>query len=143
MMYYSRIFCIVFAMMVAIIAFHPAEAAEAVSVSTAADLYYNGDFVMVFGNVNTIFENMPITIQIYHETNLIDVAQVAVAQDGMYTISAHQGTASSHQKSAEVEIIDGHVIPEFGIIAAMILAIAIVSIIVVTAKTKLSIVPRY
>jgi len=48
-----------------------------------------------------------------------------------------------YQASAEVEIIDGHVIPEFGVIAAMILAVAIVSIIVVTAKTKLSIVPRY
>jgi len=65
------------------------------------------------------------------------------SQDGMYTISAHQGTASNYQTSADVEIVDGHVIPEFGVIAAMILAVAIVSIIVVTAKTKLSIVPRY
>ena len=65
------------------------------------------------------------------------------SQDGMYTISAQQGAASNYKTSAEVEIIDGHVIPEFGVIAAMILAVAIVSIIVVTAKTKLSIVPRY
>jgi len=65
------------------------------------------------------------------------------SQDGMYTISAYQGAASTHQTSADVEIVDGHVIPEFGVIAAMILAVAIVSIIVVTAKTKLSIVPRY
>jgi len=65
------------------------------------------------------------------------------SQDGMYTISAQQGDASNYQTSAEVEIADGHVIPEFGVIAAMILAVAIVSIIVVTAKTKLSIVPRY
>jgi len=65
------------------------------------------------------------------------------SQDGMYTIKAVQGAASSHQKSAQVEVIDGHVIPEFGVIAAMILAVAIVSIIVVTAKTKLSLVPRY
>jgi predicted secreted protein with PEFG-CTERM motif len=65
------------------------------------------------------------------------------SQDGMYTISAFQGAASNYQTSAEIEIIDGHVIPEFGVIAAMILAVAIVSIIVVTAKTKLSIVPRY
>ena len=65
------------------------------------------------------------------------------SQDGMYTIKAHQGSASNYQVSAEVEIIDGHVIPEFGVIAAMILAVAIVSIIVVTAKTKLSLVPRY
>jgi len=65
------------------------------------------------------------------------------SQDGMYSIKAVQGAASSHQKTAQVEIIDGHVIPEFGVIAAMILAVAIVSIIVVTAKTKLSLVPRY
>lgn len=64
-------------------------------------------------------------------------------QDGMYTISAFQGAASNYQTSAEIEIIDGHVIPEFGVIAVMILAVAIVSIIVVTAKTRLSIVPRY
>jgi len=64
-------------------------------------------------------------------------------QDGMYTISAQQGEASNYKTSAEVEIVDGHVIPEFGVIAAMILAVAIVSIIVVTAKTKLSLVPRY
>jgi predicted secreted protein with PEFG-CTERM motif len=65
------------------------------------------------------------------------------SQDGMYTIKAVQGAASTHQKIAQVEVIDGHVIPEFGVIAAMILAVAIVSIIVVTAKTKLSLVPRY
>ena len=73
----------------------------------------------------------------------IEVGGPLWSQDGMYTISAHQGAASSHQKSAQVEIVDGHVIPEFGVIAAMILAVAIVSIIVVTAKTRLSIVPRY
>ena len=65
------------------------------------------------------------------------------SQDGIYTIKAVQGAASNYQVSAEVEVIDGHVIPEFGVIAAMILAVAIVSIIVVTAKTKLSLVPRY
>jgi len=65
------------------------------------------------------------------------------SQDGLYTIKAVQGSASNYQVSAEVEVIDGHVIPEFGVIAAMILAVAIVSIIVVTAKTKLSLVPRY
>ena len=85
------------------------------------------------------------------------------SQDGMYMITASQtsnGLKAStetfsratdsanaglinYQASTEVEILDGHVIPEFGVIAAMILAVAIVSIIVVTAKTKLSIVPRY
>jgi len=43
----------------------------------------------------------------------------------------------------KIEIHGSWAIPEFGVIAVMILAVAIVSIIVVTAKTKLSIVPRY
>jgi len=65
------------------------------------------------------------------------------SQDGMYTISAYQAAPSMYQASAEVEVIDGHVIPEFGTIAVMILVVAIVSIIIVSAKTKLSLVPRY
>nr|ABZ08817.1 hypothetical protein ALOHA_HF4000APKG5C13ctg1g23 [uncultured marine crenarchaeote HF4000_APKG5C13] len=73
----------------------------------------------------------------------IEVGGQLWSQDGMYTVSAQQGQASNYQTSAEVEIVDGHIIPEFGVIAAMILAVAIVSIIVVTAKTRLSIVPRY
>jgi len=43
----------------------------------------------------------------------------------------------------KIEIHGSWAIPEFGVIAVMILAVAIISIIVVTAKTKLSIVPRY
>jgi len=43
----------------------------------------------------------------------------------------------------KIEIHGSWAIPEFGVIAAMILAAAIVSIIVITAKTRLSLVPRY
>ena len=43
----------------------------------------------------------------------------------------------------KIEIHGSWAIPEFGVIAAMILAVAIISIIVVTAKTRLSIVARY
>ena len=43
----------------------------------------------------------------------------------------------------KIEIHGSWAIPEFGVIAVMILAVAIISIIVVTAKTRLSIVPRY
>ena len=79
-------------------------------------------------------------------------------QDGMYTIVATQaygslsdtslsnanpGIYQSMTASTEVEVVDGHVIPEFGTIAAMILVVAIVAIIAVSAKTKLSLVPRY
>ena len=43
----------------------------------------------------------------------------------------------------EIEIIGTFVIPEFGTIAAMILAVAIISIIAISSKSRLSIVPRY
>jgi len=64
-------------------------------------------------------------------------------QNGMYTISAQQGDNPNYKDSVQVEIVDGAVIPEFGTIAALILAVAIISIIVVSAKTRLSIMPRY
>jgi len=43
----------------------------------------------------------------------------------------------------KIEIIGTFVIPEFGAIAAWILAVAIISIIAVSAKSRLSIMPRY
>jgi predicted secreted protein with PEFG-CTERM motif len=67
--------------------FQAAEAADEVILSTSSDIYYNGDHVVIFGNVNTFFENLPITIQIYQETNLISVAQVPVAKDGTFVSS--------------------------------------------------------
>jgi len=64
-------------------------------------------------------------------------------QDGIYRVTAQQGDSSDRSASIEVEIVDGVVIPEFGAIAALILAIAITSIIAVSAKSRLSILPRY
>ena len=43
----------------------------------------------------------------------------------------------------KISIVGSWAIPEFGTIAMMILVVAIVSIIIVSAKTKLSLVPRY
>jgi len=73
----------------------------------------------------------------------ISVGGALWSQDGMYTISAQQGDAALYKASTQVDIKDGHVIPEFGTIAIMILVVAIVSIIALSAKTKLSLVPRY
>ncbi|MEE2605668.1 MAG: PEFG-CTERM sorting domain-containing protein, partial [Thermoproteota archaeon] len=41
-----------------------------------------------------------------------------------------------------IEIIGTHVVPEFGTIAAIILAVAITSIIVLSAKSRLNIMPK-
>lgn len=64
-------------------------------------------------------------------------------EDGVYTVTANQGIASEFEDSVDVEIVQGRVIPEFGTIAAMILAVSIISIIVISSKSKLSIMPRF
>ena len=118
------------------------EGSTTIDVSGTTDR--NGDITLTVrapnGNVVAVSQITPSDGSF---STTIEVGGPLWSQDGMYEVSAHQGTASSHQKTASVEIVDGHVIPEFGVIAVMILAVAIVSIIVVTAKTRLSLVPRY
>ena len=63
-------------------------------------------------------------------------------QDGAYTIKASQGTNTMDIASVEVEVQDGHVVPEFGTIASLVLVAAISSIIVLSAKGRLSFTPR-
>ena len=118
------------------------EGSTTIDVSGTTDR--NGDIVLTVtapnGNIVSIDQISPSGGSF---TTTIEVGGQLWSQDGMYTVSAQQGDASNYKTSAQVEIVDGHVIPEFGVIAVMILAVAIVSIIVVTAKTRLSIVPRY
>jgi len=93
-MYNSRIFCVVLTLIFAIsMIFQAAEAVDEITLSTSNNIYYNGDHVVVFGNVSTFFENLPITIQIYHETNLVSVDQVPVAKDGTF-VSSFYATGS-------------------------------------------------
>ena len=67
---------------------------------------------------------------------LIDNAEVWFEQSGpVLTIPYEAG-------NERIEIVGSHVVPEFGTIAMIILAVAIVSIIAITAKTKISLIPR-
>ena len=87
-MYNSRLFSITLLSIIFSIGivFHTAEA-ESISISSNNDVYYLGDYVVIFGTVETVFEDMPVTIQIYYESSLIDVAQVPVAKDGTFAAS--------------------------------------------------------
>ena len=58
-------------------------------------------------------------------------------------IVANKVTIMFPAGAEQIEIIGTFVIPEFGTIAAMILAVAIISIIAISAKSRLSIIPRY
>jgi predicted secreted protein with PEFG-CTERM motif len=64
-------------------------------------------------------------------------------QDGFYTITAQQAPLSGYTVSSQVEIAKGAVIPEFGTVAALILAVAIISIIAVSARSRLNVLPKY
>ena len=59
------------------------------------------------------------------------------------TIDGNTVTVPFLAGAQTIEIVGTFVIPEFGTIAAMILAVAIISIIAISSKSKLSIVPRY
>ena len=58
-------------------------------------------------------------------------------------IVANKVTVMFPAGAEQVEIIGTFVIPEFGTIAAMILAVAIISIVAISSKSRLSIMPRY
>jgi len=58
-------------------------------------------------------------------------------------ISGNQVTVMFPAGTEKIEVVGTFVIPEFGAIAVMILAVAIISIIAVSAKSRLSIMPRY
>ena len=67
---------------------------------------------------------------------LIDNEEVEFEQSGnSLTIPYEAG-------NERVEIVGSHVVPEFGTIAMIILAVAIVSIIVITAKTRTTLIPK-
>ena len=66
----------------------------------------------------------------------VDFEETTTSTDRTLTIQFPAG-------AEEIEIIGTVVVPEFGTIAVMILAVAIISIIAVSAKSRLSIMPRY
>jgi len=66
----------------------------------------------------------------------VDFEEITTSTDRTLTIEFLAG-------SEQIEIIGTFVIPEFGTIAAMILAVAIISIIAISAKSRLSIPLRY
>jgi predicted secreted protein with PEFG-CTERM motif len=66
----------------------------------------------------------------------VDFDEIISSTDRILIIAFPAGTET-------IEIIGTFVIPEFGTIAAMILAVAIISIIAISAKSRLGIIPRY
>lgn len=64
-------------------------------------------------------------------------------QNGVYTITVQQGTNTLFKESVDVEVSSCLVVPEFGTVAMAILVASIVAIVALSARSRLSIVPRY
>jgi predicted secreted protein with PEFG-CTERM motif len=124
-----------------------------------AEAEMGSDMIKITGTTDRLSTDITLTV-VAPNGNLVKIAQVSPGlngeftsvlttggplwtQDGIYTVTAKQIDSSAYTDSTEVDIKDGLVVPEFGTIAAMILAVAIVSIIAVSSKSRLSIMPRY
>jgi predicted secreted protein with PEFG-CTERM motif len=127
--------------------------------SISANAMEGSDTIEITGHTSKTNEDVTFTVT-SPNGNLVNVDQISPdtsgnfatdilvggplwSQDGAYIVTAQQGSGSAFTDSVEVEVADGLVVPEFGTIAAMILAVAIISIIAISAKSRLSIVPRY
>ncbi len=63
----------------------PSFAESIISVKTNANSYKEGETIVVSGKVSTIITDTPVTMQIFSQGNLADIAQITVAEDGNYS----------------------------------------------------------
>jgi predicted secreted protein with PEFG-CTERM motif len=56
-----------------------------ISVKTNNMNYSEGDTILISGNVATIIGDTQVTMQLFQQGNLIEIAQIKVSQDGNYT----------------------------------------------------------
>jgi archaellum component FlaF (FlaF/FlaG flagellin family) len=60
-----------------------------ITTSTDKSEYKNGDIIVISGSVKAVVEGTPLTIQILDpDKNIVQIAQIDVAQDGKYTTTA-------------------------------------------------------
>ena len=63
----------------------PVFAESLISVKTDSNSYKEGETIVISGEVSTIIIGTPVTIQIFSQGNLVDIAQITVAEDGSYS----------------------------------------------------------
>ena len=56
-----------------------------ISVNVSNNSFEEGETIVISGKVSIIILDTPVTIQIFNEGNLIEIAQIVVAQDGSFT----------------------------------------------------------
>jgi len=68
-------------------AFAQEEALGAQKITLASDntAYQEGDVITITGTIGKVIPGMPVSLQVFFEKNLMQVSQVNVSQDGMFT----------------------------------------------------------
>jgi len=61
------------------------ESISLISVQTDDNNYDEGDTIVISGNIAIVIGETPVTLQLFTEENLVDIAQIIVAQDGTYS----------------------------------------------------------
>lgn len=111
---------------------------ESSSLIVAIDAVEDGSVTLVIPR--TIFDavenGQDAEVFVFVDKDEVSFEESTTSTDRTLTISFPAGANT-------IEIIGTFVIPEFGTIAMMILAVAIVSIIAISAKSRLSIMPKY
>jgi predicted secreted protein with PEFG-CTERM motif len=75
-----------------------------ISVQTDDNHYDEGDAIVLSGNVNIVIGDTPVILQLFNEGNLVDIAQITVAQDGSFT-KTFLAEGTLWKKSGEYTII--------------------------------------
>lgn len=60
-------------------------AQECTHICVAKQFYEQGDVIVISGKVDAVLEKTPVIIQIFFGQNLVEIAQIDVAQDGSFT----------------------------------------------------------
>ncbi len=136
-----------------------------ITVTTDKTTYDHSSIIMVSGHVLHPYPGQDVAMKVTSpEGNVVFASQLALdnsgnfatkintasslmAENGQYTLYVQQGDEQARTNQVQFSLAGQapptQVVPEFGPIAALVLAIAIVSIIAVSAKTGLGFTPKY
>ena len=56
-----------------------------ISVQTDDSTYEEGDTIVISGNIQTIIGQTPVTMQLFNNGNMVEIAQIVVSKDGNYS----------------------------------------------------------
>ncbi|MGI0089628.1 MAG: PEFG-CTERM sorting domain-containing protein [Nitrosopumilaceae archaeon] len=123
-------------------------------IATDKTEYDHASVIIVTGQVKSPSQYKPVTIVVRNPIgNVVTIDQIMVDENGQFITTINTASAlmkkdgtytiSAQYQSGATDEVEVTVVPEFGSIAAMVLVVAIVSIIAISAKTRLNFIPRY